>query len=316
MLSQEPRASQQLEGQMRQPDDYSNTSSQQEDEEDEPAIVFSQQAPGSPAARYVAAPPALLPMAAPPPRPAAAAAAAAAARSAVADAPEATLAAGTADEAEPAAGAGSPGAAGAAAAAAPSHAAEWGGLRVSMAALRASTPAPESEMVIEQVATSLEGALVAQELGACMTSLGLSAPEGVLVDEALLALARRLITVDCSFRLATEFIKGAVLPRIASLAATASRPLLAMCQLVTSVQPKAAQVNLLLPLLCDHNMGSAQAELGATLAHVSYLLLSLFSRFSHVSPFFAQSAAGDQGRWKGWCGASTAGAGTGGRSPA
>ena len=254
MLSQEPRGSQQLEGQMRQPDDFqSSSSNQQEDDEGEPAIMFSP-APGSPEARYyVAAPPALLPMAAPPPRPAAG-------TSAVTALPGVVTATDTAEEVESAAGAGGPAAA--AAEQESDRAAEWASLRVSVAALRVSTAAAESEAVIEQVATSLEGALVAQELGACMTGLGLgaSAPEGV-VDEALLALARRLITVDCSFRLATEFIKGAVLPRIASLAVTASRPLLATCQLVTSVQPRAAQGNLLLPLLCDHNMGSAQAEL-------------------------------------------------------
>ena len=50
-----------------------------------------------------------------------------------------------------------------------------------------------------------------------------------------------------------------VLPQ--ALSTTASRPMLAICQLASLNQPKATQTSLLLPLLCENNMGSAQAEL-------------------------------------------------------
>ena len=174
----------------------------------------------------------------------------------------------------------------------------WAALSVAMKPLRvgiASTAGNDSSEVIDKVVEAIEGAR--QHLVACVTALELS----TLSDASLLRVATELLTPEQSFRIATEFIATAILPRISvrhywlgnnlpfveleflfrmglvflllnasssltsllcqALSATASRPLLAVCQLATLHQPKATQTHLLLPLLCENNMGSAQAEL-------------------------------------------------------
>jgi hypothetical protein len=170
----------------------------------------------------------------------------------------------------------------------------WAALSVAMKPLRvgiASTAGNDSSEVVDKVVEAIEGAR--QHLAACVTTLELS----TLSDASLLRVATGLLTQEQSFRIATEFIATAILPRISvsyhswteslffqkaqdsltllslwscvsltillcqALSATASRPLLAVCQLATLHQPKATQTHLLLPLLCESNMGSAQAEL-------------------------------------------------------
>ena len=82
-----------------------------------------------------------------------------------------------------------------------------------------------------------------------------------VTDDALWALTQRLVTTDCSFRLASDFVAEVAFPRVSALSSTASRPLLRTCQWLGKHQPKAVQSQLLLPLLVDPAMGSAQAEL-------------------------------------------------------
>ena len=87
----------------------------------------------------------------------------------------------------------------------------WAALSVAMKPLRvgiAATAGNDSSNVIEKVVEAIEGSR--QHLVACVTALELS----TISDASLLRVATGLLTQEQSFRIATEFIATAILPRI------------------------------------------------------------------------------------------------------